>query len=271
MNTQTFYRKANVDSTKAKKDLRAKFPKGTLVSFETKAASADEAKAARVDEGDLIYEATVRLAEFPPADDGGEEKKEAPEPKEESEPKDDGGDSESDDGGSDDGPPEFGSEAGGDDGLGEPKKMSPEEETVHLLHQILDVLKGGGGLGPGGPGDLGPDAGLDLPDVGAPPKGGGLPPPGAPPTKAPLPPPVKPKAPMGGPAFSHYNPDVSSFTSIVRTASSMDNKQIIEEAAQVYPTHKVAKIQRSDIVTVADGRKFDCKKNDIAAVTLVRK
>ena len=254
---QTFYKRASVSSKKALDSLFARYPKATLVSFETKKADRETARAASVKVGDLIYEATIRLAEFPPSEEGGEE--EAPEPKEE---KDEGGDE-----APDDDAPEFDDKAEGEEGLGAPKKMNPQEETNHLLKQILDAIKGGGA--PGGD--------LDLPDVGAPPKGGTLPPPhpAGPPkggpgmSGGPLPPPAPPKAPMGGPAFSHYDPQQNEIVTIRRQANEKGNKGLIEEAAETFPTHKVARIQRTGSA-VLNGKQYNLRDNNIAVVTLVR-
>lgn len=216
--TQEFYRKATVPRDVAIRQFFAKNPNADLVGFELRGEQ---------------YVATVRVAEFPPKsdEDTGEETEVPSEDAPESEPEDSGEES-----APAEGPP---SDDGGPEGV-EPKKLSPEEETVHLLQQILDALQGGGGLGPapdlgaGGPEDL------VLPDVGAPPAGGGLPAPG----KAPLPPPVKPKSPMGVGAFAHIVAAHKSFTFERREASTVNNATLVNEAVKLAPGFRVSKIDR---------------------------
>ena len=262
-NTTKFYRKASVSRGAAIQALFSKMPDADLVSFEQKVASAEEAKAARAAEGDQIFVATIRTAEFPPS------KNEAPEeeaPKGDappSDPDDDGDDDSSPEGDTDKGVPSFDSESDGppapgeDKGEPKAKKMKPEEEMVHLLHQILDALKGGGAgpgdLGPGGPGDL------DVPDIGAPEAGG---PPMPPPKKAPLPPPVPPKAGPGAGgmgAFSKVIEDRADFTFRREAASELNNASLLSEAMEMAPGFRVAKIDRRSE-----------KDQDAALVTMVR-
>lgn len=283
MATTTFYRKAsNVSSAEATASLFKRFPNAELVSFETRtAANADEAQQAGAKEDDLLYVATIRTAEFPPAGDGGEES-EAPS---EDAPADD---APSDDAPSDDAPAEKpegdddkggdkpfgGGDEGGEEG-GKPKELKGEELTNHLLKQILDAVAGGGiggppgpdAAGPGGPGDL------DLPDIGAPEKGEAFPPPGGPgaagPGKPPLPSPVKEKSPIGVGAFAHVA-GKSEIHMVRADAGSVNNKTILDEAAEHAPTHNVARIQRSGSAVI-NGETINVAERGIAVVTLVRK
>lgn len=285
--TRTLYRKANVSAAEATTSIFKRFPNVELVSFKKKEANAEEAKAARAQKGDLVYEATIRVAEFPPegeSDDKGDEGGDAPEPKaekkEESHEDSDSG-SDPDNDGDDDSSPEGDSDhdfagAPGEHGA-EPKKLSPEEQVVHLLQQILDALKGGGPMGHGGPKPPmgGPEMGGDLPDIGAPGKGdldggmGGPPGAGGPPGKAPLPPPVKEKAPIGAGAFAHVT-GRSEVTMVREDAGEIGNKGIIAEAATYAPQHRVAKIQRTGIAQIGDDL-IDLAEAGKALVTLVSK
>lgn len=65
---QTFYRKANITSAEAKAALAKKFPGSKLVSFSDKIADKTNAKVANAEVGELIFEATLKLAEFPPSE-----------------------------------------------------------------------------------------------------------------------------------------------------------------------------------------------------------
>lgn len=273
--TRTLYRKANVSAAEATTSIFKRFPNVELVSFVKKEANAQEAKAARAKEGELVYEATIRVAEFPPegGDDKADEGGDAPEPKKEEAPKEES-DSDPDNDGDDDSSPEGDTDhdfAGGPEHGAEPKKLSPEEQVVHLLQQILDALKGGGPKPPHGGPDLGgPDMGADLPDIGAPGKdemGGGLGGPGGPPGKAPLPPPVKEKAPIGAGAFAHVT-GRSEVTMVRDDAGEVGNKSIIAEAATYAPQHRVAKIQRTGIAQIGDDL-IDLAEANKALVTLV--
>lgn len=248
--TKTFYRKADVSSKEAIDGLMKNYPKAEVVSFETKNADRNEARRANARPNDRIYVATIKVSEFPPSEDKEEPKEDAPE--ESSEPKEDSGESE-DSGLGDIAPePEFGGDEGG---LGEEESMDPAEETVHLLKQILDELKGGGmggpeeELGPGGPEDS-----LVLPDIGAPAPGEALPPP------------VEEKAPlgMGGPAMASVT--------LIRddVTENVGNKEIIAEAASRWPTHKVARIKRRGEI-VLNGEKVNLPAKQLAVVTLVKK
>lgn len=279
--TRTLYRKANVSAAEATTSIFKRFPNVELVSFKKKEANAEEAKAARAKKGDLVYEATIRVAEFPPeggddssSDEGSEPKEEKKDkaPKEESgsDPDNDGDDDSSPEGDTDD---DFaGKDEDGDDPFGaEPKKLSPEEQILHVLTQILHALKGGGGpMGHGGP-----EMGGDLPDIGAPGKGdldggmGGPPGAGGPPGKAPLPPPVKEKAPIGAGAFAHVT-GRSEVTMVREDAGEIGNKGIIAEAATYAPQHRVAKIQRTGIAQIGDDL-IDLAEAGKALVTLVSK
>lgn len=285
MATTTFFRKANVSQAEATASLFKRFPNVDLVSFEKKAATAEEAASAGVKEGDLVFAATIRTAEFPPAGDGGDdsssEKEDAPSEDSAPAPKSDGGDSDdssdsedssssSDSEGDDKGNP-FGGDSEGEGA--KPKELKGEELTNHLLKQILDALHSlsGGGLGgPGGPGDL------DLPDVGAPGQGDTLPPPagphagpGGPATKAPLPPPVKEKSPVGVGAFAHVA-GKAEIHMVRADAGEVNNRAIIAEAAEHAPTHMVAKIQRTGSAVV-NGQTVNLAERGIALVTLVKK
>lgn len=274
--TRTLYRSANVSSAEA----ISRLPANTeLVSFETKEATADEARAAKVNVGDQIFAATIRVAEFPPSeekdDSGSEEGGEdagAPAPKKDSDGDFDGdsdSDSDSDDGG--DKPPFGGGEDHGHEHGAEPKKLSPEEQVVHLLQQILDKLSGpGDDLGPGGPG-----AGLDLPDVGAPDKGdlAGPPAPGGPglggPGKAPLPPPVKEKSPIGAGAFAAVAKTAEA-QMVRQDANEVNNATILAEAAEYAPSHRVAQIKRTGLAQIGNDV-IDLAEARLALVTLVSK
>lgn len=277
MATQTFYRAANVSSAEATNSLFLRFPKADLINFEKKVANAEEAKSAGVGEGELVYAATVRVAEFPPADDAGDEGSEPksdkapPAPNSESDPDADGDDDSSPEGDSDH---DFAGKGEGEGEGGEgakPKKLSPDEQIVHLLTQILDALKGGGAPGAGDPMG-GPGDGLDLPDVGAPDQGEGLPSApgmGGPPGKAPLPPPVKEKGPVGVGAFAHVAGS-AEITMVRADAGEVNNSAIISEASTYAPTHRVAKIQRTGYATL-NGEEVYLPEARLAVVTLVAK
>lgn len=287
MKTHTFYRKADVPKAEALDALMKRFPSADILRFVEKKASSSEAKAAGTRPGSKVYEARIRIAEFPPSDDdssesedSGSEDSESPEPKSESKPKsksDEGGESESSDSG-DSAAPSFDSPGeGGDELGGEPKEMSHDEKVEHLLEQILDAVKGGG-LGGGPEEDLlggGPDdAGLGLPDIGAPEQGEPLPPPaGGPggPGGAPLPPPAKPKG-VGAPAaFAKVNPKADKVI-LVREGvnDSVTTSSLKAEAEELFETHRVAKIRRRG-TEVINGSKVDLPKAGLAVVTLVKK
>lgn len=273
MATETFYRKANVSRAEATAALFAKFPNAQLDSFVKKAANAEEATAAKANVGDPIYAATV-TAEFPPPASGGEEGGSDSAP--EAPSSEEGGSDDSGDEGSSDSAPDFtkdddSSESGDEDGEKKEKKLPPAEETVNLLREIKDLLAGGGA--PGGPGgDPSLDAGAaGLPDIGAPAPGEELPPPaGGPGAGAPLPPPVPQKAPMGGNAFAHYDPAQAEIHSVRVEAGEVRNTDLIKQAEEVYPTHTVAKIQRTGKAQL-NGKTYDLAKNGVALITLVKK
>lgn len=273
--TRTLYRKANVSSAEAIASLSKRFGAAALVDFEKKTATAEEAAAAKASEGELIYAATIRVAEFPPAEGGDEESSEAPEPKEEkkdeapaeSEDKDPDGDGDDDSSAEGDTDHDF---AGKEEHGAEPKKLSPDEQIIHILTQILDALHGGAKdpLGDG------PDAGLgpDLPDVGAPGHGDSLPPagpagPGGPPGKAPLPPPVKEKSPIGVGAFASVAGQ-NEVTMVREAANEVNNKQILDEVAEYAKTHTVARIQRTGLAQIGEDL-IDLAEAKLALVTLV--
>jgi hypothetical protein len=256
MSERTFTKRANgVTRREALAELFARYPKAKLVDFEEQ----------KTNQG-LVFEATLKSAEFG-EDDGGEGGEPDAEPKPKPKKKEEGdapdpdsdGDEDGDDDSDGDGPPL----PGLDGGLPKPK---PEEQMLHVLEQILHTLQSQSGGGPGG--HLGPE-GPPLPDIGAPPKGGQLPPPkpGGPGPGAP--PPVPPKAPMGGPAFSHYNSDSPEIVTIRRDATEVGNKAMIAEARKVFPTHKVARIQRTG-KAVLNGKTYDLPKNKIAVIHLVK-
>lgn len=270
MSTQTFLRSASVPATEAIDSLLKRSPKGAkLARFETKRATAKDVKRnPGITEGELVYAATIRVGEFPPSDDESSDSESDSSSSDDSSSDSDSSDSESSDSGdsesSDSGAPDFSSDVTGE-GEGGPEKLSPEEETNHLLKQILHAIEGGGGLGgppgddlggPGGPG------GLDLPDVGAPPAGGGLPAPGGH-GPGPVPPPVKPKAPLGGPAFSKFNPDAGQVILTRRGVDdTVDTGDLVKEAEAFWPTHRVAKVKRADA---------SLREAKIALVTLVKR
>lgn len=277
MTTQTFYRKANVAKVDAIVKLLERFPTADILKFVEKKANLDEARLAKVRPGSAIFEAKIRVAEFPPGDESSdEEESESPEEeaaespaKEKSEP------SEDKEEGGEDAAPDFHPPAGKGDEGGEPKKLSPEEETNDLLRQILDAIKGGGDLGgPKGPGMGAPDA-LDLPDIGAPDQGAPLPPPkggpGAAGAGAPLPPPAKPKG-VGAPAaFSKFDPRAANVVLVCEDVTGETKTSAIKaEAESLWPTHKVAKIRRRGS-EVINGSEVDLPANNLAVVTLVKK
>ena len=264
-NTNTFYRKANVPSADAITALTSRYPKAQLVSFETrKAASASEAASASVKIGEQIYVATVRVAEFPPVEDSGEEKPEAPKPEGSDE-----GDSEKSESDDSEGDNPF---AGGDeDGEGgdKPVKQDKEDILIHLLTEIVHALKGGAG-GPEGPPGAGGPGDLDLPDVGAPPAGGpGLPPPGGPGGKPPLPPPIKEKSPVGVGAFASVA-SMSEAHLVRADANEIGNKALIKEVEEFAPGKRVARIQRTGSAKI-NGNVVNLPDANVAVVTLVRK
>ena len=263
---QTFYKRANGSAKKALDELLGRYPDASHIEFNVKTATKETAPLARVKVGEKIFEATVHVGEFGEEEGGdeGEEPKSEPKPKKKEEGSDPDldGDSDGDDDGDGDGPPSFGDDG---DGLGAPK-MKPEEQMVHLLTQILHALQGGGAPH----GAPGPDL-MGGPPPPKPPMGAPKPPgPGGPPGAGGPPPPVAPKAPMAGPAFSHYNPDQSEIVTIRRGATEVGNKALIAEAAEAFPTHKVAKIQRTGSARL-NGKQYNLPENKIAVVTLVRK
>lgn len=267
MATETFYRKANVTSREATDSIHKRFPNAELLSFVKKAATAEEAIAANAKEGDSVYVATVRTAEFPPSDDSGSEAPEAPaEPKEEAP-------AESEDATSEDDPDAEAAPAPGGEGEeagGKPKELKGEELTNHLLQELLDAVKGGGALGPDAAGPGGPDAaGLDLPDIGAPDQGDGLAPPGGLGGKPPLPPPVREKSPVGVGAFASVA-GKAEIHFVRETSDGVGNKTIIAEAAEHAPTHRVAKIQRTGSALI-NGETVNLAERKLAVVTLIAK
>jgi len=276
---KTFYRSAGrLSFADATKSLQSQPGVEAILALATKAADADEAKSAGVNVGDLVYAATVRLAEFPPSDGGGEDK-----PKEESSekaPPSDDAPSDTPDDSPDEGgdkPNPFGGDEGDPDEGAEPK-LKGDDGIIHVLTELLHAVKslGGGAEDPladpgADPGLGGPPApGADpnaLPDIGAPEAGGGaLPPPGGAP---PLPPPVPQKSPLGG-SFAHYDSEVAQITVLRRDASELGNKAMIAEAAEIYPTHMVAKIQRTGSAKV-NGLLVGLPESNAAVVTLVKK
>jgi len=275
MKTHTFYRKADVSKGEAINVLMQRFPEADVLKFIEKKASAAEARAAKVKPGSKIYEAKIRVAEFPPSDD--DSGKGSEEPKKESAPAPESDDSESNDDSGSDAPVEFDSPGeGGDDLGGEPKEMSHDEKVEHLLEQILDAVKGGGLGGPED--DLGgPEDDLGLPDIGAPGQGDALPPPAGGPGAgpggpgAPLPPPVKPKG-LGAPAaFAKFNPDSKTVTLVREDVTGKVTTSTVKlEAEDLFPTHKVAKIKRRG-EAVINGRQVSLTDANLAVVTLVKK
>ncbi len=232
--TKTLYRKATVSSADAFSQLSKRREVAEVISFETKTASAAEARLANANVGDDVFVATVRLAEFPPKDEGSDES-EAPEPKEEAPEAPDESDSEDspedpiDDGAGEDGAPDFGDKA---------KKPPVEEQILHTLQAILHALEGGAGPDDG----LGdPGLGGDLPDVGAPPAGGGLPPSK---DSAPLPPPVPQKSPMGGGAFASKIAGREDFIATRKDSSHVGTRTLIAEAHANFPGFRVSKVDR---------------------------
>lgn len=259
MQTQTFYRKANVSSAEAIASLKRNFPKSEIVDFDNRiAADTGEAAAANAKVGDKIYVATIRMAEFPPKDDEGESEESEPEAIDESPEGDDEADSP-------EAPPAFGGEDSSEEEE-KPDKLSPEEETVHLLRQILDAIKGGGDLG-------GPEEDLALPDIGGPEAGPGgeLPPPGMGGGKPPLPPPIKEKSPVGGPSFSSFNAKAGTVILVREDVdSTVTTSSIKQEAEEFWPTHRVAKIRRNG-QEVIKGQTLNLPERKLAVVTLVKR
>lgn len=266
-NTTKFYRTANVSLAEAAAQLAKKFSDNQIENLEKRAITAEEAAESGRTAGELVYVATIRVAEFPPAE-GEEKKDESSDSSDSGESKSDSDSSDSDESSdSDNSKPPFG---GGEDKGAEPKKPDFQTELLHLLKMIADALGGGGLGGPGldsGPGDL------DLPDVGAPDKGESLPPvdgPGAPggaPTKGPLPPPVKEKSPIGVGAFASIASESQAY--LVREADA-GNKQIIAEVEEYLPTHRVAKIQRTGSAKI-NGKNTVLADAGIALVTITKK
>lgn len=265
MTSQKIYRKADISTAEARESLKRAYPGAKIAGLEIVVADDEASKAARVKVGSLVYEATVHVADFPPdANVGGSGSDDAPEPPK----KDDGGDDSSDDSDSgddsdgDDGgdakPNPFGDKSDGGDDSG---KGDVEHQILHVLTELLHAVKGGSPLGdPGAGPDLGGPVppGGDLPDIGAPPAGG-----------PPLPPPVKAKSPVGGPAFAHYDNSKNEFTVLRRDASELGNKAMISEAAELYPTHKVARIQRTGSAKL-NGIEVNLPAQNFAVVTLIR-
>lgn len=191
---------------------------------------------------DLLVPKTA--GDFPPSDDGGEEKSESSKSEEPDGDEGGPGDSGPDADGDFDGPP-VGKPDGGEKKPGEGGKGGTEEQILHVLTEILHALKGGP-VGPelGGPDDLGPG-----PDAlgGPPPHGGhGLPPAGAPkPGAAGIGAKLKPGevpnrpgvVPVGAPAFSSTNPLYQ------RLAKVAGRKRTIPISSPMGMTIKEAKAQ----------------------------
>lgn len=270
METLKIYRKADISTAEARKTIKRQYKGSKIASVEVVPADADAARSAHVKVGDLVYEAVVHVAEFPPSggdsDDGGDDSAPAPE-------KSDGGDDSSDSDDSDDGGdsdsggdnPFAPKDDGGGDGGGD-SGLKGDSGIIHLLTEILHTLvKGGAGADPLGGPDAGP--GLDGP---VPPGPGGLGDVGAPPAGGPpLPPPVKDKSPIGGPAFASVA-GKTEFSVLCRDAQEIGNKAILATFAQELPTHRVSKIQRTGSAKV-NGVELDLKANNFAVVTLTRK
>ena len=185
-------------------------------------------------------------------------------------------DSSDDSSDSSDNAPDFGASGDGEGGE-KPKALKGDDGIIHLLTEILHALKGG--AGPGADPLGGPEAGgpiTDLPDLGAPDKGEGLPAPGGPMGAGPggpaLPPPVKPKAPLGGPAFAKVNPS-TKVVHAVRSdvAPGVKTAAIVAEAEANFPTHKVAKVQRRGSAIINESKVDDLVAAGLAVVTLVKK
>lgn len=265
----TIYRKANVSARKAVAEIYEAFPTSDIESFSTVKANALQAQQANTTVGEKIYAATLKVSEFPPSDEDSSDDADSdpkPEPPKDDKPSEDKEEDSSDDS-ADDALEPSGDGEGADDGeLHKPKELSPDEKIIHLLSEILDAVKGGG------PGDL---AGGDLPDIGGPDQGAPLPPPphggpgaglGAP--KPPLPPPASPH--MGPGAFSHYDPKAKQFSVIRRNAGEIGTRGLIAEAQVVYPTHRVAKVNRTGTAEIG-GLNVNLAQSGVAVITLVAK
>jgi hypothetical protein len=269
MTIRTLYREANVPKADAITALLQRYPSADILKFVEKRASKDEAKAIRVRPGSKIYEAKIRVSEFPNRDneeedtdysdesdmgmeeEGEEPSKPKPKPKVKPQPAFSDG------------------EEGEDD---ESHAMSHEEKVEHLLEQILDAIKGLE-TDKKEEDDLGEpleDSDLSLPDIGAPEQGEALPPPAQ--GRTPLPPPVKPKSPGAPAAFSKFDPRLPKVT-LVREGvdQNVKTRELIKEAEELFgATHKVARIRRNGTENI-NGSEVDLPANKLAVVTLVRK
>lgn len=264
----TLYRIANISSKQATEELLAEYPGHVLEELGVEPATAETARHAKAQVGDMIFVAKVVKAgdepedegpepAFAEADDGPDEdappespespKEDKEEPKEESKPKD---------------KPEA------PKGEHEDKKMSTDEEIVHLLKQILDAVGGhsepdGDELGPPAPKGVGPA--LPPPHAGPPGPPAG---PAGPPKGPALPPPVEEKP--AGAAFAHYDPKAPAFAVIRRNASELGLRGLRLEAESVYPTHRVAKLRTTGYAEI-DGEEVYLPEAKLAIIELTRK
>lgn len=81
---------------------------------------------------------------------------------------------------------------------------------------------------------------------------------------------------MGAGAFAHYDPTQPVFSTIRVNAGELTTAEIKKQAEEVYPTHQVAKIQRSGKAKLGhvgkdDAEVYDLAKNKVAVITLVAK
>lgn len=299
--TYTFYRKADIPKAKAVENLTRRFPSADIVSFVEKVASPQEARVAGTKPGAKVYEAKVRIAQGDlgnrNVEGEGVPKPSKPRPKLRPKPKFPGKDSPGkgrtllNEDAEEDDPEDVSAlvtqekdvkpEPKFDSPAGEPEdsEMGGNEKIIHLLEQILDAIKNGG-LDDSKPEeeDLteSPED-VVLPDIGAPEKGEALPPPaparGGParPGGGAVPPPARPRN-VGAPAaFSKFDPRRKKVVLVREDVNdSITTTALRQEAEELFPTHKVARIRRRG-EEIINGSKVNLPEAGLAVVTLVKR
>jgi hypothetical protein len=270
---KTFYRRADISKADAAAQLLAREPGAKLVGeIRTERATRDTARTAGVRPGERVYAADLRLAgDGPPfekkdADSDGEDEAVVDLTSDSDSGSDDSGDSDS-------GEKEGTSPSESDSEGEEPKELTGEDKIIDLLTQLVDAVNGGASLGPDDPmadpmaddpAGLGPDPALD---AAGPPAGPelGI---GAPAQGETLPPPVPPK--HGPAAFAAVASAKRAVLVRRDVTSAVKTSDLVREAQAEWPTHKVARVERTGIGEIK-GVKVDLPAHKIALVTLERK